>query len=105
MADSYFDPIKNERVVRSEPGPERAYNVYDGKPDDRQSADPAHKPSRFRPTYRPLTQAEKDLHDRIKGVAGALELLFDEVPDGRYKALAMTALEESVMWSVKGLTQ
>lgn len=79
-------------------------HVYEGKPDGRQSDDPAHKVSRFRPTYRPLTDAEKSLHDAIKSKAAELEALFDQVKDGRYKSLGMTALEESVMWTVKELT-
>jgi hypothetical protein len=28
-----------------------------------------------------------------------------EVPDGRYKSLAITALEESAMWANKGVTR
>ena len=84
--------------------------------DERESA----APSRFRPRYRALTQAEKDLHDAIKAKAEELELLFDHMlvmqqqPDkaailrpvapARYHALAITNLEESVMWAIKGLT-
>ncbi len=82
-------------------------DVFEGKPDARQSADVAHQVSRFRPTYRALTDAEKALHDEIKTKAVEMEGLFDCVKDGkpgRYKALAMTNLEESVMWAVKELT-
>ena len=83
---------------------ERTEHVYSGQPDGRQSMDPALKPSRFRPAYRPLTPEEKALHDEIKAKAAELEGLFDRVKDGRYKALGMTALEQSVMWTVKELT-
>lgn len=88
-------------------------NVYEGPPDARQSDDTQHPTSRFRPTYRALSDAEKSLHDQIKREAETLEALFEEVahvrgssgPDqARYHALALTALEQAVMWAVKGLT-
>jgi len=79
-------------------------NVYEGTPDARQSADPAHPVSRFRPTYRALTDSEKALHDDIKRVAEVLEALFARVKPGRYNALAMTSLEQAIMWIVKELT-
>jgi hypothetical protein len=56
------------------------------------------------PRYRALTDQEKALHDEIKAKATELEALFSKVPAGRYGALAMTALEQSVMWIVKELT-
>lgn len=79
-------------------------NVYDGKPDERQSSDEQHKVSRFRPTYRALSDEEKQLHDDIKSKAVELEALFEKVGTGRYQSLAMTELELSVMWAVKQLT-
>lgn len=79
-------------------------NVYEGKPDARQSDDPALKVSRFRPTYRALTDDEKALHDAIKTKATELEDLFTKVKPGRYNSLAITSLEQSVMWVVKELT-
>lgn len=79
-------------------------NVYEGKPDGRQSDDVAHKVSRFRPTYRALTDDEKALHDEIKTRAAELEVVFEKVKNGRYKSLAMTELETSVMWIIKELT-
>lgn len=79
-------------------------DVFDGKPDARQSTDVAHAVSRFRPTYRALTDDEKGLHDRIKSKAVELEALFDSVKAGRYHSLALTSLEESIMWIVKALT-
>lgn len=60
--------------------------------------------SRFRPRYRALTDDEKALHDAIKSKADELEQLFQKVKPGRYNALAVTALEQSVMWVVKELT-
>jgi hypothetical protein len=78
--------------------------VYDGAPDDRQSADVNHPVSRFRPTYRALSVDEKALHDDIKNKAADLEALFAKVKPGRYNALAITSLEQSIMWIVKELT-
>jgi len=77
-------------------------NVYEGEPDARQAGDI--KTSRFRPRYRALTDDEKALHDRIKEQAVVLENLFDQVPEGRYRSLGYTALEQAVMWAVKQLT-
>ncbi len=77
-------------------------HVYENQPDDRQAGDI--KLSRFRPKYRSLSEDEKALHDAIKAKAVEMEALFDQVPDGRYKELAMTDLEESVMFIVKQLT-
>ncbi|MEI9885913.1 MAG: hypothetical protein WDN08_05315 [Rhizomicrobium sp.] len=65
---------------------------------------PDAKPSRFRPTYRALSEEEKALHDAIKAKAAEMEALYLKVRNGRYCALALTDLESSVMWIVKGLT-
>ena len=81
--------------------------VFEGQPDARQ-ADTAIPVSRFRPRYRALNAAEQALHDLIEDKAAELEELFNTVklsqPPGRYHALAITSLEESVMWIVKELT-
>lgn len=82
-------------------------HVFEGKPDDRQSSDVAAPVSRFRPRYRALTGEEKILHDRIKSIAERMEEAFALVQGktpSRYKSLALTALEEAVMWIVKDLT-
>lgn len=79
-------------------------HVYEGAPDARQSADTEEVVSRFRPRYRALTDDEKALHDALKSKAVELEALFDQVKPGRYRSLAFTALEESIMWVVKELT-
>ncbi len=60
--------------------------------------------SRFRPKYRALTDDEKALHDEIKNKAAELEELFGKVKSGRYSSLAMTSLEQSIMWIIKELT-
>lgn len=79
-------------------------NVYEGKPDARQSGDVNHHVSRFRPTYRALTDDEKALHDALKSKAVELEELYGKVKPGRYNSLAITSLEQSLMWIVKELT-
>ena len=52
----------------------------------------------------PLTAEKLALYDAIKEKAAELEALYENLPDGRYKALAMTDLESSVMWIIKELT-
>lgn len=78
-------------------------DLYEGEADERQAQEPI-TTSRFRPRYRQLTDDEKALHDEIKGKAVELEALFGKIKGGRYSALAMTSLEQSVMWIVKELT-
>jgi len=60
--------------------------------------------SRFRPTYRPLTEDEKTVLNAIKEEAEVLEEVYKLVKAGRYHSLALTALEESIMWITKELT-
>ena len=78
-------------------------HIYEGQPDGRQ-AETAIAVSRFRPKYRALSDDEKALHDEIKNKAAELEEVFGRVKTGRYASLAMTSLEQSVMWIVKELT-
>jgi hypothetical protein len=68
----------------------------------------------YRKEYRPLTDKEKQLMEKIKIRAEKLEVLFDkvntnrnEIPSasGREIALAKTKLEEAIMWAIKGLTK
>lgn len=82
-----------------------AGHVFERQPDERQSDDVNLPTSRFRPRYRALTEDEKGLHDAIKQKAVELEGLFAGVKDGRYKSLALTELEASIMWIIKGLTE
>jgi hypothetical protein len=81
-----------------------ANHVYEGEPDGRQSPEVDMPTSRFRPRYRALTDSEKALHDAIKEKASELEALFETVKPGRYRSLAFTDLEASVMWIVKEIT-
>lgn len=78
-------------------------HAYEGRPDGRQSNE-AIEVSRFRPMYRALSDAEKGLHDLIKVRAGDLETLISQIAPCRETSLAMTKLEEAVMWAVKALT-
>lgn len=96
----------------------RAEKQYEGG-----EADAHTKPSRFRPRYRKLDDGELQRIDEIKAAADKLDRLvrsaycvkiedgerFEAVASGksaacREHALAITKLEESVMWAVKGLT-
>lgn len=79
-------------------------NVFEGTADARQGADVNMPVSRFRPRYRALTDDEKALHDALKDKAAELEALFGKIKAGRYNALAITSLEQSIMWIVKELT-
>lgn len=79
-------------------------HTFKGTPDSRQSDDAALPTSRFRPRYRALTDDEKALHDALKDKAAELEALIEKVKAGRYRALALTSLEESIMWTLKELT-
>jgi hypothetical protein len=58
----------------------------------------------FRPKYRILTDSEKASISDIKDEAQLLYRLLEDVSDPRAKALALTKLEECVMWAVKGIT-
>jgi len=80
-------------------------NVYEGPTDARQSDDPAEPLSRFRPRYRALSNDERRFHDDLKAHYAMIEHMVDQLPEGRYRSLAMTSLEESCMWAVKGLTE
>lgn len=68
--------------------------------------------ARFRPAYRKLSDAEQAHADAIKDKAAELAILFQQIPQGvpdhpkpgRYRALALTDLEKSVMWAIKELT-
>lgn len=58
----------------------------------------------FRPVYRTLNDDEKKLCDDIKDRAEELYQLIQKMPKSRHQSLAITSLEESVMWAVKGVT-
>jgi hypothetical protein len=58
----------------------------------------------FRGEYRALSPLERALVVSIKERAIEIEALIEGVTEPRYRALAKTALEEAVMWAVKGIT-
>lgn len=89
-------------VTPTEEAPKESH-VFEGTPDARQGNGNVIT-SRFRPVYRALSEDEKALHDEIKTKASELEATFEKVKNGRYKSLAITELEKSVMWIVKELT-
>lgn len=60
----------------------------------------------FRVKYREMTDFEKRTMEELKSRAYWLLCHIEaHIPDGRYKSLAKTALEESVMWAVKEITK
>ena len=62
--------------------------------------------STFRKEYRELSpELARDI-DEIKTRAEALEQSIKRaLPIGRERSIAMTRLEEAVMWAVKGVTE
>lgn len=63
----------------------------------------------FRPIYKDLSEDEKAKINAIKDKAQELYSLFPKTEDlrgiNREVSLGMTALEESIMWVVKGMTK
>ncbi len=57
----------------------------------------------IRPIDRELSEDEQEIRNAIYEQVEALEAKFQKVPPSRYRTLALTRLEESVMWIVKGL--
>jgi len=59
----------------------------------------------FRREYRELTNGEANHIQLIKLAAAELHTrILAAAMDGRAQSLAVTKLEESVMWAVKGIT-
>ncbi len=56
------------------------------------------------PRDQSLTPEKKALYDAIKEKAAELDVLYENLPDSRYKAVALNDLEASVMWIIKELT-
>jgi hypothetical protein len=63
------------------------------------------EPNRFRETYRELRRFEEDYIFPIKLFASDLAEAIEATPAGREQSLAITKLEEAVMWAVKGVTK
>lgn len=60
------------------------------------------KPGTFRKVYREIKQENADLIRETKEQAEVLEALFKTIP-GREMALALTNLEQALMWSTKAI--
>lgn len=58
----------------------------------------------FRAEYRELSAIDKALMAEIKTRAVEMEAFLEGVMEPRYRALAKTSLEQTVMWAVKGIT-
>jgi hypothetical protein len=64
------------------------------------------KEDMFRKEYRPLSDIEKASLDDLKEAAEYFaKTVAYNVPEGRERALAITKLEECVMWATKGVTK
>jgi hypothetical protein len=63
------------------------------------------KPTRFHTVYRELDDSERGLIKRIKDKAEELAQLYEQATSSRYRSLALTELESSVMWVVKEITR
>ena len=62
---------------------------------------------RYNPDYRTLTKSEYELLTTIKAQASELsEVILGSVPAGhRERYIALTKLDECVMWATKGITR
>jgi hypothetical protein len=58
----------------------------------------------FRLAFRQLSEDEQLRVEQIKRKAGELLHILAATTEGREAALAVTKLEECVMWAVKGIT-
>jgi hypothetical protein len=57
-------------------------------------------------TYHPPTEGQPEKYETIRGAAKSFALtLNDLVPDGREKSLAITHLEDVVMWANAGIAR
>lgn len=57
-------------------------------------------------TYHPPKPGQPEIYESIRAEAHRFARLIDEsVPDGREKALALTKLEEAVMWANAGVAR
>ena len=57
---------------------------------------------RFR--FHPATEVTGPLHDSIRGHAlGLAEAIAERVPFGRHRNLALTAVQEAMMWANAGI--
>ncbi len=57
-------------------------------------------------TYHAPKQGQPDKYESIRSIAKGLALvIYDLVPDSREKSLAMTKLEEAVMWANAGIAR
>ena len=57
-------------------------------------------------TYHPPKEGQPEMYDAIRRKAKLLAVIIDGlVPDSREKSLAMTKLEECVMWANAGIAR
>ena len=95
---------KTEPEIKTEPEqpapqPTRLRTGIASPDNDRDDGAPAI--SRFRPIKREMTKDEIAILDEVEAKLGELETVMQKVKSGRYHVLAMTSLEEAVMWLQK----
>lgn len=59
----------------------------------------------FRMDYKEIEQKTKYHIKQVKELACHLYAMMRTIPDGRERSLAITKLEESIMWATKALTK
>ena len=75
-------------------------DVFEGQPDGRQSPDVGHKVSRFRPTYRALTDDEKALQAEVRAFCDE-ELAPGSYQPGRSICFVVTHPKPREIWAAK----
>lgn len=80
-------------------------NLYEGEPDARLSSEEIVPYNPFRRRYRALSEEEMTAHDNLKDAYLEVWRQLNLLPGSRYRSLSVTALEESCLWGIKGLTQ
>ena len=59
----------------------------------------------FRKVYAELSHEQMDLMRDVKEKSESLIMIIDSVGRSREMSLAITKLEECVMWAIKGITE
>lgn len=83
-------------------------DVFEGKPDSRQTDAPSLAAgiaaTVFRKRYRQLSDAEVALHDELKDRATDLYAVIERIKACRETSIAKTKLEEAIMWAAQAIT-
>ncbi len=60
--------------------------------------------NRFTPNLTPDGEMKDALKEMNKIGSTITRMITDRVPPGRYQSLALTSIEEAIMWANKGIT-